>query len=129
MVAGRPGIPGSRGRRGVPGVPGKPGYFKMCYVNLRHKIVESILLPKVEKYRYTIHNGKMHVDLDEGRYERIWRFSLLICYFRRNKLKDYQVNCDNFIVSGHCSSKGESHSAVVCLLNQNLCNGKLAKCK
>ena len=85
MVAGKPGIPGSRGRRGVPGVPGKPGYFKMCYVNLRHKIVESILLPKVEKYRYTIHNGKMHVDLDEGRYERIWRFSVLNCYFRRKQ--------------------------------------------
>ena len=66
MVSGKPGVPGSRGRRGVPGVPGKPGYFKMCYVNLRHKIVESIILPKIEKYQYTIHKNKMHVDLDQG---------------------------------------------------------------
>ena len=43
----------------------------MCYVNLRHKTVESITLPKgsisgKKYYRFTINDGMLHVDLDQG---------------------------------------------------------------
>merc|ERR1719273_656320 len=65
----------SPGKQGIPGrkrgTPGNPGYFKMQFLHLRNGLCDKVVLPQgfsssSRKYRFSINNRKMHVNLDEG---------------------------------------------------------------
>ena len=75
------GIPGRKR-----GTPGNPGYFKMQFLHLRNGLCDKVVLPQgfsssSRKYRFSINNRKMHVNLDEG----LWSFIFLMSPFELNK--------------------------------------------